>query len=136
MEAEANLEAEPPCSIANRAGARDCAGRPVERGQEAVAGGVQLSPPKPVELAADERVVLLEQLPPATVAEIGSELGRADDVREEHGGEDTVERRMGPDTGQELLDLVEECDPGRRARACDRCPGTSTTRAPGIRSPT
>jgi hypothetical protein len=35
--------------------------------------------------------VPLEQLPPPTVAEVRGELGRADDVREEHRCQDTIE---------------------------------------------
>jgi hypothetical protein len=68
MEAEPNLEAERPCAVPNRACARDRAGGAVERGQEAVAGGVQLAAPETGKLTADECVVLVEQVPPTTVA--------------------------------------------------------------------
>ena len=44
--------------------------RPVEGGEEAVAGGVQLLAPEPRELAAHSRVVALEQLAPGLVAEL------------------------------------------------------------------
>jgi hypothetical protein len=53
--------------------------------------------------------MLLEQLAPRAVAELRDALGRAHDVGEEHGRQQTI--RLGPaaHAGEELLDLVEQC---------------------------
>ena len=69
--------------VADRGGGLDGAGRPVERGEESVAGRVELPALEPRELAADDRVMPLEELAPGRVAESRRQLGRADDVREE-----------------------------------------------------
>ena len=53
-------------------------------------------------------VVLVEQLAPAPVAELGRALGRADDVGEEHGREHAIRLGPGPDAREELLDLVDD----------------------------
>ena len=60
-----------------------------------------------------DRVVLLEQLAPAAVAELGGALGRADDVGEEHRREHAVGRRVSRMPGQELADLRRPSRPGR-----------------------
>ena len=49
----------------------------------------------------------VEQLAPAPVAELGRQLRRADQIREEHGREHAVRLGAVPDAGHELLDLVE-----------------------------
>ena len=114
-------------------GTADCAGRPVERGEEAVAGRAHLAAAEAAELAADRRVVLLQQVAPAAVAELGGVLGRVDDVGEEDGGQHTVGRRMGPYAGQELLDLIEDRAIAA-ATACGRC-RARRHRAPGSARP-
>ena len=68
----------------------DGARRPVERREEPVAGRVDLAAAEALELAPDERVVPLEQVAPAPVAELRRPLGRADDVGEEHRREHAV----------------------------------------------
>jgi hypothetical protein len=45
---------------------------------------------------------------PGSVAEVGSSLGRADNVREDDGCEDTLYVRRPPHSREELLDLTKE----------------------------
>src|SRR5918912_3540752 len=70
----AELEPEAAHAVADRARGADRACGPVEGGEEAVAGGVDLAPAVARELAADGGLVRLEQLAPAPVAELGSTL--------------------------------------------------------------
>ena len=70
VQAGADLEAELAHRLGDRAGAADRPGRAVEGGEEAVAGGVDLLAAEPDQLAPDERVVALEQVAPAPVAEL------------------------------------------------------------------
>src|SRR5439155_24276403 len=97
---------------------RDCRGatdrtrRPVEAGEETVAGRVELRAAEAGQLAADQRVVLAEQLAPARIAQLRGFRGRADDVREEHCREHSVGLRVTPrlllpDLLQEALDLAQ-----------------------------
>ena len=53
-------------------------------------------------------MVRVEQLAPGAVADLGRALGRADDVREHHGGKDALGRAGGARAGDELLELVHE----------------------------
>src|SRR5207248_5374258 len=87
----------------------------VERGQEAVAGGVDLAPAEALELPAHRAIVRREEHGPAAVAELRGARRRADDVGEEHRGEHTIGLRRAADSRQELLDLVDDLvgiDPG------------------------
>src|SRR5205085_6553659 len=71
VESCAQLEPEAPHAVADRAGGADRPRRPVEGGEEAVAGGVDLPSAVARELAADGNLVRLEQLAPAAIAELG-----------------------------------------------------------------
>jgi hypothetical protein len=53
-------------------------------------------------------VVPFEEVPPAAIAEARGLLRRADDVREQHGGEHPVGLGAVPHAREELLDLVED----------------------------
>ena len=53
-------------------------------------------------------VVRLEQLAPATVAELGRAFGGAHDVGEQHGRQHPVRLGAAAHAGEELLDLVED----------------------------
>jgi hypothetical protein len=64
-------EAERPDPLADRPSARDRAGGAVEAREEAVPGGVELDAAVARELAPDELVVPLQQLPPRAVAQLG-----------------------------------------------------------------
>src|SRR5438552_1157977 len=80
----------------------------IERGEEPAAGRLPLAAPVPLELAAHERVVAPEQVPPAAVAHLGGLEGGVDDVGEHHRREDAIDvlRRTG--SGQKLLRLAED----------------------------
>src|SRR5262245_37138308 len=81
--------------------------RSFEAGEEPVAGRVELTAAEAVEKLAHARVVLVEHLVPAAVAELTCALGRADDVRKEERRQKPVRRRSSPHAGQELLELRE-----------------------------
>ena len=108
VDARTDVDAELPQRVADRERAADGARRTVERGEEPVAGGVDLAAAKPLELAPNRGVVRAEELAPAAIAELHGPLRRADDVGEENRGEDAVGLRGGPRPGHELLDLVRE----------------------------
>ena len=90
VDAGPDVEPERPEGVPDLDGTADRAGRPVERGQEAVPGGVELLPGEASERTADRRVVLVEQGSPARVPEILDPLGRADEIGEEDGGQHAV----------------------------------------------
>src|SRR3972149_2881901 len=71
-----DLQAQAAHLLQDRPRTPDGAGRPVEGGQEAVAGGVDLAPPEPRELLADDSVVGVEQVSPPPVAPRGGPLRR------------------------------------------------------------
>ena len=82
--------------------------RPVEGGEEPVAGGIHLASAESVQLAADNDIVLVEHLAPAPVPELGGARRRPDDVGEEERGKDAVELAGAAGSSQELLDLVDD----------------------------
>src|SRR6185295_16550017 len=79
-----------------------------EPGGETVARRVDLTAVEAFELAPDVSIVAAEQLLPSLVAELDCSLRRVDDVGEQHGGQDALDRRQRPDTGEKLLDLIEQ----------------------------
>ena len=88
--------------------AADRAARPVEGGDEAVPGRVQLLSAIAGELLPDQRVVPGEQRPPLSVPERGCPLGRSDDVREEDRGEDALRLGRLSQTAHEQLRLAHD----------------------------
>ena len=112
------------------------AGRAVEGGEEAVAERLDLLAAVAGERGAHERVMAVEQLAPAAVADLRGPLGRADDVREQDGGEHALGRPRGARAGHELLHLVDDRLDLVEEAAPSRVPGSSTKRAPGTRSRT
>src|SRR5206468_3485570 len=90
MEAGPYVQAELIEALADRTRARNRPGRAVEGGEEAIAGRVHLIAAKAAELDANSLVVVLQQLAPRAVAELGRPGRRADDVGEKHGGEHAV----------------------------------------------
>ena len=90
----------------------DSPGGAVERREEAVARRVHLPTTEPRELAADDLVVFLEELPPGAVAEVGSMGSRIDDIGEQDGREHPI--RLGnqlcpvTDIREERLQLAKE----------------------------
>jgi hypothetical protein len=107
-----HLEAELGDGGPDRRGAADGADRPVEAGEEAVAGRIHLNPAEARKLPADGSVVLVQKLAPAAVAKLRHHLGRADDVREQYGRQHPIGLELfplsGSDLGAEPLDLGEE----------------------------
>jgi hypothetical protein len=107
----ADIQAEVADGCAERLGAADGPGGPVEGRQQAVAGGVDVAAPVPFDLPARQVIMLGEEIGPAGVAELGQPLGGPDDVGEQDGGKDAVGAWPVPLAGEERLDLV-----GDRAR--------------------
>jgi len=71
-------------------------------------------------VAAHDRVVLVEERPPAAVAECRGPLGRAHDVGEAHGGEHAFGRDGVALAGDERLDLAaDQVEVERRVPARD-----------------
>ncbi len=52
-----------------------CARRPVKRGQEGIARGVDFAPAVLAKVIADHRMVFLQELTPAIIADVGCYLG-------------------------------------------------------------
>jgi hypothetical protein len=67
---------------------------PVERGEEAISGGVDLVTAKAAKHGADGGVVALHMVAPASVAERRRLLRGADDVGEQDGGEHSIKLRV------------------------------------------
>jgi hypothetical protein len=82
--------------------------RAVEGGQEAVAHRLDLAAAVELELAADDRVVALEQLAPARVPERGGARRGVHDVREQHRRKHPVGLADAARAGEEALCLVED----------------------------
>ena len=90
MEPDAHVDAELAGAVPDRQRAADRARRAVERGQEAVAGRLDLATRKPLELTANHGVVRVEQIAPASVPELAHEVGGMDDVAEHDGRQDAI----------------------------------------------
>src|SRR5437588_12042178 len=95
VEAYADVESQPLDRIGDRASTADSPGRPVESGEESVAGGVDLPAAGAGQLAPDQRVVLLEQLSPRRVADLDRSNRGVDDVAEKDGAENPFEPALG-----------------------------------------
>jgi hemerythrin-like domain-containing protein len=106
VHADPDRDPDPVQSVMESAGAVDGAARPVEGGEESVAGVVDLVSTEPCQLLAHDGVVLVEERAPARVTDGGSARGGVHDVGEEDGGEPSVRVRRGSISGEELLDLV------------------------------
>ena len=84
------------------------AGRAVERGKEAVTGGVDLGSPVSTNHRADRRVVAFDKALPGVIAELCSSVRRANEVGEQHGRQDTIECRLLSMNGpNEAFDLAQ-----------------------------
>ena len=90
VDAGPDLEPDAPTASTIALARADRPRRSVEHGEEAVAGRVDLAAAEARQLGSDRRVMALEQLPPAAVAELRRELRRADDVREQDGRQDAI----------------------------------------------
>ncbi len=108
VDPRSNLDPEGEDGGPDRAGAVDRTRRPVERGEEAVAGRVHLRPLVAGELPSYARVVRLDQLLPRSVAEARGFLRRGHDIGEQDRGERALELRLlDAEASDEGLDLVE-----------------------------
>ena len=108
MKARAHVEADAAHVFDDRARAPDCSRRPVEGGEETIAGSVDLDSSKALEVATDHLVVTLEQIAPAAVAKLTCSIRRTDDIGEQDRGEHSIRGDGLTDAGQELLDLVQD----------------------------
>jgi hypothetical protein len=108
VHAGADLEIEGPNSVDDRLRAPHGASRAVERREEAVSRRVDLDAVVARQDRSDRGVVSLDGLSPSTVAELDGLLRGPDDVREEHGREDPLERGLllanGAEEPTDLLD--------------------------------
>jgi hypothetical protein len=84
VQARAHLEPRALDGVADPPRAADRPRRPVEGGEDAVAGAVDEHAAVRCQLPVDGADELVEQPLPAAVAELADALGRADDVDEEH----------------------------------------------------
>jgi hypothetical protein len=106
VKAGADVEPELVEGGSDRTGTADSPRRPVERGEEAVAGGVELRAPEAGELSANSRVVALQELPPSRVSERDGLLCRTDDVGEQHGRLKPFKRLRNPAELDLPVDLI------------------------------
>lgn len=90
MQPGTDLNSERANSLANGGRAADGPRGAIGRGQEPIAGGVNLPSPKSFDLSLHPGVEPLEDLVPAPIAEGGRALRRTHDVDEEHGGQQVV----------------------------------------------
>jgi hypothetical protein len=87
VEPRAHLEPHLADGLGDRDRTPDRRPRAVEDREEPVAGGVHLVSLEPLQLAPDDRVVPSHELAPPLVSELARDVGRADDVGEQQGGE-------------------------------------------------
>ena len=80
----------------------------VKGGQHSVTGHLDRPSSVLLEFAADDSVVLVEQVAPVSVAERRGALRGRDDIREEDGGQHTVGLALVALAGEELLDLIND----------------------------
>jgi hypothetical protein len=109
MQAAADLQVQRAHLVANPACTANDASWAVERGEEPVAGGVDLPPAEPRELAPCHAVVLPEQLAPTAIADRERALGGPDDIGEQDRGEHAVSVRR-PDARQNFLEKLDRFD--------------------------
>src|SRR5439155_14615863 len=90
VQPSAYVQVEGADGLLDREGAVDSPCRAVEGGEEAVADGVHFLAAVAPQLRADGLVMLLQQLAPGAVAQLGRPRGGTNDVREENRREDPV----------------------------------------------
>src|SRR5437867_8484777 len=92
MHPRARLKPELACGALDRAGALDGAAGSVEVREEPIARGVDFDASVDRELPARIPVVTREEVAPGAVARLGDVLGRAHEVNEQDGREETIAR--------------------------------------------
>jgi hypothetical protein len=77
----------------------------IECGEESVSGGVNLGSPVARQESADQSVMWLDEFTPCTITQSGYSLGRADQIGEEDGCENSFQLGFFLERGEELLKL-------------------------------
>jgi hypothetical protein len=108
VQASPDLKADARDCIADRSCSPHRAGRPIERGEESVAGGLDLAPAAACQGGPHEPIVLVQQCAPLPVAERGRTNRRVHDIGEQDGRKHPVRLGERPDPGRELLDLADD----------------------------
>ena len=91
VKTRANGQADLPCGRSERESASDGAGRSVESGQNAVAGGLDQSPAMLLDHLQRQLIVTIQQSDAMSVAHLGGTARQIDDIRKQHRGKDAVE---------------------------------------------
>lgn len=109
VHAHPNIEPERPRILANGLTAADGARRAVKDGEEAVARGIDFPPAKAREQRPNPAMMRGEKLLPGAVGDPHRGLGRPDEIREEHSGQNPIEIGLrAVRCRQEPLDGVEQ----------------------------
>ena len=108
MNARTDVEAELAYRVDDGRRTSHRSGRAVERRQEPVARGLDLTSAPAVELASDGLVVAIDELFSRAVTDLGRACGRPGDVGEQHRREHAVGLGPSAGPGQEVLDLVRD----------------------------
>src|SRR5207253_6803113 len=108
MHPRPDLQAERQHGLGDGLRAPDGPSRPVEGGEEPIAGGVDLPPSEPFDQGTNSLVMGIEQFSPAAIPQRGRLLRRANDVSEQNGRKHPVEFWSRADAGEKLLDLVDQ----------------------------
>src|SRR5712692_4521185 len=103
MHADPDVEAELAIALGDTEAETDGASRTVECGKEPIPRGVDLPTVGTCERVPHHPVMRVEKLAPATIAESGRTLGRARDVEEQHGGEESIRSHGGARASRELF---------------------------------
>ena len=103
-----NLNTNLPHVMGDRHGAADCPSRAVKHGEEPVPCVIDLTTTEPIELTPHHRMMSSPQPSPAAVAYRRRVFRRTNDIGEQDGSEYPVGLRTMTDSGEELLDLVNE----------------------------
>lgn len=106
VQTRSHLDPERAHTVGDRARTTNRACGPVEDRKKAITGGADLAATVTCKFATDEGVMIVQQVPPAAVAQASGLLSGSDYVGEHYGGQHTVGFRPSSNTGQKLLDLV------------------------------
>jgi hypothetical protein len=106
VEPTADLDPDPARLFGDGSGTSDCSTWPIEGGQKPVTKRLDLAAAEALDLAPCQPIVTIQKVAPGVVPEGRGALGRADDVGEQHGGEDPIDILVAPRAGEELLDEI------------------------------
>ena len=115
MKTAADLDAERTDRFRNGLGATHGARRTIEGSEKPIAKRFHLVAAGVRKLSPDDRMMSVQKIAPALVAQLLGAGGRVDDIGEEHRREDAVASRHGDRAGQEFRDRVSRsCRPYAR----------------------